>query len=235
VWFRADVVLNFSRSVGEFSVTVRCTMNPLMVVHERVLLCLTCPIFIKYCAKLHRSFKSNVYDLRLGASLWFKGVRVSLPQSRARLVSVLLLGYLLIVGCGGDPPLHTLSGKVTLGGKSYSRLLVYFRPVEGKVNQFNLGVGETDAAGVLSLRSTAGMGLVAGKYRVSFSCMQPKNNPAAANLSPDEKPDDDRNIQMEELVPSPYDNETNADTTPLEFEVKPGTENHFEFDIPKKS
>lgn len=164
-----------------------------------------------------------------------QGVRVRMQHSRSMLFITMLVGCLILGGCGGDPPLHTLSGKVTLGGKSYSRLLVYFRPMEGKVNQFNLGVGETDAAGVLRLRSTAGMGLVAGKYRVSFSCMQPKNNRAAENMKPDEKPDDDRNIQMEELVPTPYDNETNADTSPLEFEVKPGIENLFEFDIPVKS
>jgi len=138
----------------------------------------------------------------------------------------------MVLGCGGDPALHSLSGKVTLGGKSYSRLLVYFRPIEGKIDQFNLGVGETDASGTLSLRSTAGMGLASGKYRVSFSCMQPEGGKASA--STDEKPDDDRNIRMVELVPEPYDNENNADSSPLEFEIKPGVENHFEFDIPLK-
>lgn len=138
---------------------------------------------------------------------------------------------LSLSGCAGDPPLHSLSGKVTLGGKPYPRLLVYFRPIEGKVNQFNLGVGETDANGVLSLRSTAGMGLMAGKYRVSFSCMQPKGRAASQVESSDEKPDDDRNVEMIELVPEPYDNTNNADTSPLEFEIKPGVENVFEHDI----
>ncbi len=141
---------------------------------------------------------------------------------------------LCLSGCAGDPPLHSLSGKVTLGGKPYPRLLVYFRPIEGKVNQFNLGVGETDANGVLSLRSTAGMGLMAGKYRVSFSCMQPKGRPANQVQSSDEKPDDDRNVEMVELVPAPYDNDTNADTSPLEFEIKPGMDNVFEHDIQVK-
>lgn len=151
-------------------------------------------------------------------------------------LTLFFAAFLLCVslnGCGGDPPLHALGGKVTLGGKSYSRLLVYFRPIEGQVNQFNLGVGETDAAGVLSLRSTAGMGLMAGKYRVSFSCMQPKGGTTTAGT--DEKPDDDKNIQMVELVPAPYDNESNADTSPLEFEIKAGVENYFEFNIPAKS
>jgi hypothetical protein len=39
---------------------------------------------------------------------------------------------------------------------------------------------------------------------------------------------------MVELVPEPYDNENNADSSPLEFEIKPGMENRFEFDIPVK-
>lgn len=150
-----------------------------------------------------------------------------------QMLSMLLIaaGLLSLSGCAGDPPLHSLSGKVTLGGKPYPRLLVYFRPLEGKVNQFNLGVGETDANGVLSLRSTAGMGLMAGKYRVSFSCMQPKGRPAKPVESTEEKPDDDRNVEMVELVPEPYDNTNNADTSPLEFEIKPGVDNVFEHDI----
>jgi hypothetical protein len=155
---------------------------------------------------------------------------ITIKHKRTWLLIAFLCGFLL--GCGGDPELHSLSGKVTLGGKSYSRLLVYFRPSEGKIDQFNLGVGETDESGELSLRSTAGMGLAAGKYRVSFSCMQPEG--AKANISTDEKPDDDRNVKMVELVPEPYDNENNADSSPLEFEIKPGMENRFEFDIPVK-
>jgi hypothetical protein len=154
-------------------------------------------------------------------------------RCRTMMFMVILLSSAVLAGCGGDPPLHSLGGKVTLGGKAYPRLLVYFRPIEGNITTFNLGVGETDAAGVLSLRSTAGMGLMAGKYRVSFSCMQPKGRPISANA--DEKPDDDRSIEMIEMVPEPYDNENNADTSPLEFEVKAGVENFYEFDIPVKS
>jgi hypothetical protein len=60
--------------------------------------------------------------------------------------------------------LHSLTGKFTLGGKSYSRLFVYVRPLEGKITPLNLSVGEADQAGVLSLGSTAGMGLIAGKF-----------------------------------------------------------------------
>ena len=158
--------------------------------------------------------------------------RILLATQSSSFVCVLLL--VLFVGCYGDPPLHQVTGKVTLDGKSYSRLLVYMRPMEGEVNQFNLGVGETDAAGVLSLRSTAGDGLAAGKYLVSFSCMQPKGAKPDTEIGVDEKPDDDRSVQMVELVPEPYDNESNADSSPLEFEIKPGEPNRFEFDIPAK-
>lgn len=168
-----------------------------------------------------------------GCEMTSKGSSVSERQCRSMLFTIMVVASLLVAGCGGEPPLHSLTGKVTLGGKSYSRLLVYFRPLEGKITPLNLGVGETDQAGVLSLRSTAGMGLIAGKYRVSFSCMQPKGRAIVA--SSDEKPDDDRTVQMIEMVPEPYDNENNADSSPLEFEIKAGAENHFEFDIPVKS
>lgn len=137
------------------------------------------------------------------------------------------------LGCGGDPELHPVTGKVTLGGKSYNRLLVYMRPVEGKVNQFNLGVGETDVTGKLALRSTAGSGLAAGKYRVSFSCVQAAGSTSNEALDPNEKTDDDKNARPVEMVPAPYDDFENANTSPVIFEIKPG-ENVYEFDIPAK-
>lgn len=147
------------------------------------------------------------------------------------LMSLLLVVFVLgMTGCG-DPPLHKVEGNVTLGGKSYNRLLVYFRPIDEKVNQFNMGVGETDATGRLALRSTAGDGLQAGKYRVSFSCMQSDSSRGNEALG-GEKLDDDRDVKIVELVPSPYDAEENMDQSPLEFEVKSGV-NVFDFDIPK--
>ncbi len=142
-----------------------------------------------------------------------------------RCLCILLL--VLSVGCQNDPPLFPVSGRVTLGGKSYERLIVYFRPIGREVNKFNLGVGETDANGILRLRSTAGAGLAAGKYRVSFSCMAVKGGQVVDALS--EKVDDNRTLEIKELVPSPY---CEDDNSPQMFEVTAGGENRYDFDIP---
>jgi hypothetical protein len=142
------------------------------------------------------------------------------------------LGAWAAVGCGGPPPLHPVTGKITLGGKGYQRLIVYFRPAAGNVTEFNLGVGETDASGNLTLRSTGGPGLQAGEYKVTFTCMVPKSGPG--NLKVSDKPDDNRTVAFVELVPQPYDDGTSAEATPLRFTVKPGQENRYNFDIPAK-
>ena len=143
------------------------------------------------------------------------------------LLAIFLLGSF---GCNSEPELHKLTGKVTLGGKSYNRLLVYFRPVDRDVDVYRLGVGETDAQGNLQLRSTAGDGLAAGEYRVNFSCLQAGRNGEFVGMS-NEKPDDNPNVVAIELVPSPYSDETNS---PVTFQIKSNQDNFFEFDIPVK-
>ncbi len=144
----------------------------------------------------------------------------------------LLTSMLLVfgLGCNSEPELHKLTGKVTLGGKSYNRLLVYFRPVDRDVDVYRLGVGETDAQGNLQLRSTAGDGLAAGEYRVNFSCLQAGRDGEIIGMS-DEKPDDNPNVVAVELVPSPYSDEANS---PVTFQIKSNQDNFFEFDIPVK-
>jgi hypothetical protein len=143
-------------------------------------------------------------------------------------VAVLAMASFLLftTGCGPDRTLHPLTGKVTLGGKPYNRLIVYFRPIGKAVNEYNLGVGETDASGNLQLRSTAGDGLNRGKYRVAFSCVQVRGQ----IVDPEKKIDNDRGIEYDELVPEKF---ADAEQSPVEFEIKPGA-NVFEFDIPTK-
>ncbi|MCD0460826.1 hypothetical protein [Roseiconus lacunae] len=136
---------------------------------------------------------------------------------------------LCLIGCG-DPQLHQVTGKVTLGGKPYQRLLVYMRPIDEQVDKFRMGVGETDAKGVLTLRSSAGDGLASGKYRVSFSCMVPKGNDEMG-LNPNEKHDDNPKLITEELVPLPYASDIDS---PVEFEIGGSDPNEFVFDIPSE-
>lgn len=151
-----------------------------------------------------------------------------------RLCIVSAVFVLSIPACTTEPELHAISGKVTLGGKPYERLIVYFRPQEGEITRFNMGVGETDAQGNLSLRSSAGMGLARGKYRVSFSCYVVKGGQA---LGIDQKVDEiaggEKAIPVE-MVPRPYVEDTvSGEVSPVEFEIKPG-DNAFEYDIPAK-
>ena len=151
----------------------------------------------------------------------------------SRLFPVFILGVLVLTGCG-DPKLYPIEGKVTLGGKSYERLLVYLRPIGKPADSFTLGVGETDVKGVLGLRSTAGDGLAKGEYRVSFSCLRMGNSKEQIGLG--EKADDNPNVKTFELVPARFVHGTeeyeDADS-PVTFEIT-SSENNFEFDIPLK-
>ena len=150
-----------------------------------------------------------------------------------KLASFLFVSFLtvaVICGCGGEPELQSISGKVTLGGESYERIIVYFRPVKGQVNKFNMGVGETDANGTLGLRTTAGAGIAPGNYRVSFSYAVIKGQ--QESIPSDEKVDEQPGVEIEELVPDIY---TSNENTPVEFLVESGKENIFEFDIPTKN
>ena len=131
-------------------------------------------------------------------------------------------------GCGSRPALHPISGKISLDGKTYERLIVYLRPLDVPIQPYNLGVGETDAAGNLALRSTDGLGLPAGKYRVSFSCIVNAKSRELIGIS-DSKQDDDRRLVTEDIVPFPYSSDTES---PFEFEVKSSGDNVLEFDIP---
>jgi hypothetical protein len=133
-----------------------------------------------------------------------------------------------VAGCGRDTTLHPVTGKVTLGGMPYERLLVYFRPIDKPADEFTMGVGETDPAGVLTLRSTAGNGLVAGKYRVTFSCPTLSVNGREVNVSTDKK-EENPAAKIIERVPLQF---TEWEQSTVEFEIVAGKPNHFEYDIP---
>ena len=151
--------------------------------------------------------------------------------ARTLLLAVLVASLIALVGCGGDPAVYPITGKVTLGGKPYERLIVYMRPVSGPVTAFTMGVGETSKDGTLTLRSTGGAGIAAGEYKVTFTCMQVKGTNKGVGL--DEKPDEDGRAVASERVPPPYDDKTSQAESPVRFTVKAG-ENRFEFDIPAK-
>ena len=155
---------------------------------------------------------------------------------------VVLLLCSLLVGCG-DPPLYPVTGKVTLGGKPYERLLVYFHPANGKVTAFTMGVGETSRDGTLSMRSTGGNGLAKGQYRVSFTCFvtpgsgnresrsSAANRENESNLATKNETTDRRKVDIKDIVPAPYNS---SEQSPVVIEVSSSGSNVLEFDIPAK-
>ncbi len=159
------------------------------------------------------------------------------PWLIASVVGILLL-VLCLAGCRENvPALHPVRGQVTLGGKPFERLLVYLHPQDAAISQYTLGVGETDANGALTLRSTAGDGLAEGNYRVTFSCLVTVAGEVIG--AADSKNDDGRSVAMltssaptiRELVPEVY---VHAETTPVQFQIRRGVENTLEFDIPAR-
>ncbi len=138
-----------------------------------------------------------------------------------------LLVCVALTGCSKKPPLYPVSGKITLGGKTYPRIICYFRPVKGLGNESNIGVGEVDSSGNLFVRCGAGEGIAAGEYRVTFSCMVTQSGTAVAGT---DKPDDDSSSRVIELVPAPYDPKSDLDS-PVRFTVTPSG-NVFNYDIP---
>ncbi len=153
----------------------------------------------------------------------------SLFHVRQVLCIALIVSLGTAIGCG-DPELFSLGGKVTLGGKPYERLIVYFDPVDRKVDSFHFGVGETDAEGNLSLRSSAGPGLAAGDYHVTFSCLIQEQAASDKAIGLSDKDESVNAVVPKELVPEPYRRE-NRENSPVEFTIRKA-DNVFEFDIP---
>ena len=152
-------------------------------------------------------------------------------------LSPLIMAFVLLVlvGCQSEPTIYPVTGTVTLGKKPYPRLIVYMQPTEGAVTSHNMGVGETDEKGKFTLATSAGEGIAAGNYRVSFSCYQSPNGGSfdAINEKPSESGGKKGGAGSREpvnIVPAPYDSSKDS---PVEFTVGSG-ENHFEFDIPRK-
>jgi hypothetical protein len=161
-----------------------------------------------------------------------------MPRPATLFTTAIGLATLLAAGCGkSDPPVYPITGKVTLGGKPYERVIVYFRPVNGEINAFNLGVGETEKDGTLKMRSSGGMGVMAGEYKVTFTYQMVKTAQGARAVGADEKASEvggGGNVTAVEMVPDTHAAGKAEETTPVRFTVKPGDDNRFEFDIPSK-
>jgi hypothetical protein len=124
--------------------------------------------------------------------------------------SLLLLGLVLVLGCG-DPKRASVSGSVTLDGKPLPNALVSFQPVgEGQVAPGPGSTGRTDEKGEYTLQvSGGGKGAVVGWHEVKISC------PVGGGPS---NPDEDRRTPQKDRVPPRYKRKS-----ALKFEVKPGS------------
>ncbi len=71
------------------------------------------------------------------------------------------------VGCS-DPEVQPIEGKITLGGKPYTGLVIYMRPTDRLPSAGSIGIGQTDADGNLTLKSSAGIGLEPGATAFRF-------------------------------------------------------------------
>jgi hypothetical protein len=151
-------------------------------------------------------------------------------SARLAYICLVLMLVPIVAGCSGDPPLHPVTGKVTVDGKSFPRLIIYMDPMKGPVTPFNKGVGETDASGQFKINSTGStaqrMGLAAGEYRVYFNCWMQKGQ--AVGLSDEKIDESNRMLETEDIIPSPYNDPLG---TPITFTVKAGEENQLDFDV----
>lgn len=148
---------------------------------------------------------------------------------------LLCLASLSFSGCSSEPAIYPVTGKITIQGSSHPRLIVYLHPVKGPVTRFNMGVGETDASGQFSLASSAGSGVAAGAYRVSFACYKQSGGKSfdatSAKIGDGDKSSGKGQTpkQAKNIVPAPYDSSVHS---PVEFIVK-SEDNKFDYDISK--
>jgi hypothetical protein len=120
------------------------------------------------------------------------------------LFSALLVVF--VVGCGNRME-SQVSGIVTLDGETIGPGVVNFSPIDGKSNP---AIGTILPDGSYSLKTNRTDGLLAGRYRVAVTVFQqsPESQAGERSMAPTKL-----------LTPERYNS---ADTSALEFEVKPG-------------
>lgn len=134
------------------------------------------------------------------------------------LISVLVAAG--IMGCGGapgdQPDIGSVSGKITVDGKSGSNLEVAFQPESGRPS-----LGRTDDSGYYELRySSSEMGAKVGKHVVRIS------TPDTSEDKGDEEGEDE---EVVDPIPAKYNAEA-VDNPDMNVEVKAGS-NEFNFDL----
>jgi len=120
---------------------------------------------------------------------------------------VLVLAAVFILGCGSEFA-ASVSGTVTLDGKTIGPGVVNFSPTDLKSNP---AVGTISPDGSYVLKSNRTEGLPPGKYRVAVTVFEQSPEAARGERS---------NAPPKLLTPAKYDN---AETSGFEFDVVTGS------------
>ena len=143
--------------------------------------------------------------------------------ARAFCVLFVLVGLVMLVGCGPDRPATTkVSGRVTYQGKPVVTGQIMFIPAHGRPAIASIG---EDGSYTLTTFDK-GDGAAIGKYSVTINATRTIGGPTATSLEeegrmPSEPP------RVERLVPEKY---SQRQTSPLKAEVKEG-DNVINFDL----
>ena len=126
-------------------------------------------------------------------------------------VAVLLLGFVGLIGCGGDSNLSSVTGTVTLDGQPVSDATVNFSPkAAGSPSN-----GRTDSAGNYELSfSKSKKGAEIGKHSVRITTFRKANPDAETPIT-----------AVPEKIPAKYNSKTE-----LEADVKSG-DNTLDFQL----
>jgi hypothetical protein len=146
---------------------------------------------------------------------------VTSPDAVALLLLPLALAFSVGSGCDGESRHESVSGTVTLDGKTLDDGNIQFTPDGGD----GLAVGSMVSNGRYNLPNPPG--LPPGKYRVSIVAS------GSAAARPDRAPDVDIAIARTSGAPKPIPARYNAQTT-LRAEVTAGGPNAFDFALSGK-
>lgn len=147
--------------------------------------------------------------------------------------SICLFLFGFVLGCGSDgPQLSTVTGKVTKGGKPLASVSVTFTPVGGGIPS----AGLTDGEGKFALLSSTGKaGALVGKHKVVLASKASESAPVgyeAMMKARQSSEGGNRGAPKEQPKQTTFPPEYgDASKTPLEYEVKPGS-NDFDIVIP---
>jgi len=146
-------------------------------------------------------------------------------RTRFRRTAIGFLGAVLLLalaGCGAQTKWEyaEVEGKVTLGGKELSGVIVVFYPDNEEAKQLPYATGTTDTSGKYTLTLQSGKpGALVGMNRVVVHWPLPER-----------RDDQTRPPPPSAAIPVPY---TVVSDTPLRFEVKAGGRQTIDLNLPK--